>query len=200
MSMQDFDVENFSIVIFASGNGSNAENIIQYAEKHQCFAVKAVFSNKKNPPVLQKARNMNIDAFSFERKEFYDSNQIKDQLEEMAPDLIVLAGFMWIFPKFIIDQFPKRVINIHPALLPHYGGKGMYGDHVHKAVLSNQEKQSGITIHYVNENYDEGQIIAQYKTNIHNQENIDSLKKKIQKLEHQYYPQVIHQLINQKNA
>ena len=198
--MQHPDSNNFTLIIFASGNGSNAVKIIDYAQTYNCFTVKAVFSNNKNAPVLQKASEKEIEVTAFTRDEFYHSDKIKEQLDQIAPDLIVLAGFMWIFPKFILDQFPKRVINIHPALLPKYGGKGMYGDHVHKAVLANQEKQSGITIHYVNEKYDEGQIIAQYETQVDQRETLESLKKKIQQLEHHYYPRVIHQLLKQKNG
>ena len=197
--MQHPDSNKFTLVIFASGNGSNALKIIDYGQTNNCFTVKALFSNNKNAPVLQKAREKEIEVIAFSKDEFYHSNKIKDQLNQVAPDLIVLAGFMWIFPKFILNQFPGKVINIHPALLPKYGGKGMYGNNVHKAVLANQEKQTGITIHYVNENYDEGQIIAQYETNINQQETLESLKKKIQKLEHHYYPRVIHQLVNQQN-
>lgn len=198
--MQHPDSKKFTLVIFASGSGSNAVKIIEYAKKHHIFTVKAVFSNNKNAPVLQKASEKQIEITAFTRDEFYHSNKIKDQLNQIAPDLIVLAGFMWIFPQFILDQFPGKVINIHPSLLPKYGGKGMYGDHVHKAVLANREKQSGITIHYVNEHYDEGQIIAQYETNIDQQETLESLKKKIQQLEHHYYPHVIHQILNQQNG
>ena len=198
--MQHPESVKFTLVIFASGNGSNALKIIEYAKTHHKFSVRAVFSNNKNAPVLQKASEKQIDVCTFSKDEFYNSDKIKDQLKQMAPDLVVLAGFMWIFPKFILDQFNGKVINIHPALLPKYGGKGMYGDHVHKAVLANGEKQSGITIHYVNENYDEGQIIAQYETKIDQRETLESLKKKIQKLEHHFYPRVIHQLVNQQNG
>jgi len=198
--MQHSDSKIFTLVIFASGNGSNAINVIDYAKRYNCFTVKAVFSNNKNAPVLQKAREKKIEVTAFSKDEFYHSDKIKDQLNHIAPDLIVLAGFMWIFPKFILNEFPGQVINIHPALLPKYGGKGMYGDHVHQAVLANREKQSGITIHYVNEHYDEGQIIAQYETKIDQQETLVSLKKKVQQLEHKYYPRVIHQILNQQNG
>ncbi|MDR9400875.1 MAG: phosphoribosylglycinamide formyltransferase [Psychroflexus sp.] len=198
--MQNTEHKNFTIVVFASGNGSNAARIIDYAQHHQNFSVSTVFSNKQKAPVLEKARVRNIPGISFSKEELYKKDTLKNQLRQLQPDLIVLAGFMWIFPQDILADFPNRVINIHPALLPKYGGKGMYGDHVHKAVLDNKEERSGISIHYVNENYDEGRIIAQYETSIANDETLDSLKQKIHQLEHEYYPLVIEQLLKEQHA
>lgn len=198
--MQNPERKNFTIVIFASGNGTNAARIIDYCLTKQNISVLKVFSNKKEAPVLNKAAQRHILTTTFSKDDLYKNDKIKHHLHQLNPDLIVLAGFMWIFPKHILADFPDQVINIHPALLPQYGGKGMYGDHVHKAVLANREKKSGISIHYVNEKYDEGEIIAQYETPIEPQETIDSLKQKIHQLEHQYYPVVIEQLLKEKYA
>lgn len=198
--MQNTERKNFTIVIFASGNGSNAARIIDYAQRNQNFSVSKVFSNKQNAPVLEKAHIRNIPGISFSKEELYKNDAIRNQLRQLQPDLIVLAGFMWVFPASILIDFPNQVINIHPALLPKYGGKGMYGDHVHKAVLDNKEEKSGISIHYVNENYDEGRIIAQYETSIAKDETLDSLKQKIHQLEHKYYPLVIEQLLKEQHA
>ena len=198
--MQNPESKKFSLVLFASGNGTNAVNIIDQAKNLNTYDVDRVFSNYKNAPIVKKAEDKNLAVTTFTKDEFYNTNSIKDELEKIDPDLIVLAGFMWIFPKFILDKFPGKVINIHPALLPKYGGKGMYGDKVHQAVLAKDEPKSGITIHYVNEHYDEGKVIAQYDVPIDKNENLSSLKDKIQKLEHRYYPLVIHQLLKQKNG
>lgn len=198
--MQNPESKKPGIVIFASGNGTNAVKLIEYASMNNAYRVLRVFSNKKNAPVLEKAQNRNIPTTTFTKEALYKNDIVKEQLDRIKPDLIVLAGFMWIFPQDILAEFPDQVINIHPALLPKYGGKGMYGDHVHKAVLDNKEERSGISIHYVNENYDEGRIIAQYETSIAKDETLDSLKQKIHQLEHKYYPVVIEQLLKEQHA
>lgn len=198
--MQNPESKKPGIVIFASGNGTNAVKLIEYASMNNAYRVLRVFSNKKNAPVLEKAQNRNIPTTTFTKEALYKNDIVKEQLDRIKPDLIVLAGFMWIFPQDILAEFPDQVINIHPALLPKYGGKGMYGDHVHKAVLDNKEERSGISIHYVNENYDEGRIIAQYETSIAKDETLDSLKQKIHQLEHEYYPVVIEQLLKEQHA
>jgi len=148
------------IVILASGSGTNAENIIKHFKNNNLISVVQVLSNKKEAKVLERSKNLNISCLTFNRDDFYKSDKILNLLKANA-DFIVLAGFLWKLPTTIIEAFPNKIINIHPALLPKYGGKGMYGMHVHNAVVENKEKNSGITIHYVNENYDEGAVIFQ---------------------------------------
>lgn len=186
------------IVIFASGNGSNAENIIRYFQKHENIVVSHVFSNKKNAPVLEKAEALGVTSLAFDKLAFYSDRQILKILKDIDPQLIVLAGFLWIFPKNILDEFPNKVINIHPALLPKYGGKGMYGSKVHEAIIKNREIETGISIHYVNEHYDEGAVIFQAKTDVAPTDTPEIVAKKIHKLEHEHFPQVIEELLNSK--
>ena len=183
------------IVIFASGSGTNAENIIKHFQEIKNAEVTLVFSNKMNAKVLKRAYNLNVKALHFDKTSFYSTNEVLNILKDAAPDLIVLAGFLWIFPKNIIETFSNKVINIHPALLPKYGGKGMYGSHVHEAVVQNKEKESGITIHYVNENYDEGAIIFQAKTPINDHDTPDDVAKAIHQLEYKYFPIVIEKIL-----
>ena len=184
-----------SIVIFASGSGSNAQRISEYFSGSDLARVVAIFSNRKDAYVLQRATDMNIPAVVFNRVDFYESDTVLDKLNDIHPDLIVLAGFMWKVPEKIIDAFPKRIVNIHPALLPNYGGKGMYGEHVHRAVIENREKQSGITIHYVNENYDEGAIILQATCEVNANDTPETLAEKIHAIEYEYYPKTIEQVL-----
>jgi len=185
------------IVIFASGSGTNAENIIQYFNKQENVSVALIVSNKKNAKVLERANNHNIPCFYFNKALFQETNYINNLLKTVNPDLIVLAGFLWKFPENIIKDFPNKIINIHPALLPKYGGKGMYGQHVHEAVVKNKEKESGITIHYVNEHYDEGAIIFQAQTTIVASDTPESVAKKIHALEYEHFPLVIEQLLHE---
>ncbi|HET8753343.1 MAG TPA: phosphoribosylglycinamide formyltransferase, partial [Salinimicrobium sp.] len=149
------------IVIFASGSGTNAENIIKYFHRTQKAEVAAVFSNKRSAKVLQRAHHLKVKALHFDRQSFYHSNEVLNVLKDLNPDLIVLAGFLWVFPANILHEFPNKVINIHPALLPKYGGKGMYGMKVHQEILDQNELETGISIHFVNEEYDEGELIFQ---------------------------------------
>lgn len=183
------------IVIFASGNGSNAENIIRYFKNSEKAEVDAVFSNNRNARVLKRAHDLNVKALHFDREAFYQSNEVLDILKDSNPDLIVLAGFLWIFPDNILEQFPHRVINIHPALLPKYGGKGMYGMNVHKAILEHREIETGISIHYVNEKYDEGEMIFQATTPVAPADTVEDIAHKIHELEYEHFPRVIEQLI-----
>ena len=182
------------IVIFASGSGSNAEKIILHFKNSILGNVVGVFTNNPHAKVIQHAQNHQISFQIFTKEELF-STKILDDLIEMQPDVIVLAGFLLKFPEFIIKQFPNKIINIHPALLPKYGGKGMYGKYVHQAVLENKEKESGITIHYVNEHYDEGAIIAQYSVNIEECVDAGSIADKVQELEHQFFSIEIERLI-----
>lgn len=186
------------IVIFASGTGTNAENIIKFFQKSSQAAVVAVFSNKRSAKVLRKAHNHNIKALHFDRDALYNSNEVLHVLQDINPDLIVLAGFMWIFPENIIKKFSDKIINIHPALLPRYGGKGMYGMKVHQKIIKNKEKESGISIHYVNEKYDEGEIILQARTEVLEDDTPESLAEKIHQLEYKHFPEVIQQLLEKK--
>ena len=183
------------IIIFASGSGTNAENIIKYFQKLKTAEVTHVFSNNQRAKVLRRAHDLKVKALHFDRASFYDTNEVLNILKDAQPDLIVLAGFLWIFPKKIIDVFPDQVINIHPALLPKYGGKGMYGHHVHEAVVRNQEKESGITIHYVNEHYDEGAIIFQAKTSIKEEDTPEDVANAIHQLEYKHFPVVIEKVL-----
>ncbi len=183
------------IVVFASGSGSNAENIIRYFKDSKTAEVVSVLSNKPSAKVLNRAQKLNVTALYFDRTAFYNSNDVLHILEDTNPDLIVLAGFLWLFPSFILEKFPNKVINLHPALLPKFGGKGMFGNNVHKAVLENKEKETGITIHYVNEKYDDGQIIFQKAFPISSEETLTSLTEKIHELEHRHFPKVIENLL-----
>lgn len=183
------------IIIFASGSGTNAENIIKYFHERNIAEVTHVFSNNLRAKVLKRAHDLKVQALHFDRESFYQTNDVLHVLKDAQPDLIVLAGFLWIFPKKIIDAFPDKVINIHPALLPKYGGKGMYGHHVHEAVVRNKEKESGITIHYVNEQYDEGAIIFQAKTRIKEEDTAEDVAKSIHQLEYKYFPIVIEKVL-----
>ncbi|WP_299435701.1 phosphoribosylglycinamide formyltransferase [uncultured Aquimarina sp.] len=183
------------IIIFASGSGSNAENIIKYFQERKNAEITHVFSNNLRAKVLKRAHDLNVKALHFDKQSFYDTNEVLNILMDAQPDIIVLAGFLWIFPKKIIDAFPNKVINIHPALLPKYGGKGMYGHHVHEAVVRNKEKESGITIHYVNEHYDEGAIVFQAKTPVAPNYSAEDVAKAIHTLEYKHFPVVIEKVL-----
>ncbi|MCY2686421.1 phosphoribosylglycinamide formyltransferase [Salinimicrobium sp. TH3] len=183
------------IVIFASGNGSNAENIIKYFLKKGTAEVVAVFSNNRTAKVLRRAHDLEVKALHFDREALYESDDVLNLLKDMKPDLVVLAGFLWMFPKKIIKRFPNKVINIHPALLPKYGGKGMYGMNVHKAILEQKEVETGISIHYVNDKYDEGELIFQTTTAIEAKDTVEDIAEKIHQLEYEYFPKVIEKLL-----
>jgi len=182
------------IVLFASGNGSNAEKIILHFKKTSLANVVTIFTNNPDAKVLEKAKNHQIETVIFTKTELNDDFVI-EKLQNIQPDLIVLAGFLLKFPESIINKFPNKIINIHPALLPNYGGKGMYGMNVHKAVLENNEKETGITIHYVNEHYDEGEYISQHKVSIENCTSADEIAQKVHELEHKFFPETIERLL-----
>ena len=183
------------IAILASGSGTNAENIINYFKDNSKIRVVQVLSNKKDAKVLDRAKRLKVKSLSFTRNEFYDTNAIADYLKETA-DFIVLAGFLWKVPPSLLTAFPNKIINIHPALLPKYGGKGMYGMYVHQAVVNNKETETGITIHFVNENYDDGAIIFQAKTVVEPDDSPDDVAKKIHELEYQFFPLMIESVIS----
>ena len=183
------------IAIFASGSGSNAENIIQYFAQKPQFCVKSVFCNVPDAYVLERAKKYRIPSFVFNREEFRNPDKVFRQLQEQEIDFIVLAGFLWLMPSFITAAWPNKIVNIHPALLPAYGGKGMYGHHVHEAVIAAGEKESGITIHYVNDHYDQGAIIFQAKCPVLPTDTPDDLADRVHELEYRYFPQIIEETI-----
>jgi len=180
-----------NIAIFASGNGTNAENIIdQFTNKNE-INVKLILSNNPDAFVIQRAINHKIDWIVFNREQFYESDYVVQILLAKGIEAIVLAGFLWLIPDSLIKAYPDKIINIHPALLPKYGGKGMYGMNVHRAVIQNSEKESGITIHYVNEKYDDGKIIFNAKCTVEPNDTPESLAQKIHELEYKHFPEVI---------
>jgi phosphoribosylglycinamide formyltransferase-1 len=183
------------IAIFASGSGSNAQKIMEHFKKNELAEVTLILTNNPEAYVLQRADNFEIPAHVFNRRTFYQSDEILKLLQNLNIDLIVLAGFLWLVPQNLLDAFPGRIINIHPALLPAFGGKGMYGDYVHQAVLLAGEKESGITIHFVNEHFDKGEIIQQFRFKIEPTDQLENIRFKIQQLEHQYYPKVIEHVL-----
>ena len=188
------------IAIFASGSGSNAENIIQYFAQKPQFCVKSVFCNVPDAYVLERAKKYRIPSFVFNREEFRNPDKVFRQLQEQEIDFIVLAGFLWLMPSFITAAWPNKIVNIHPALLPAYGGKGMYGHHVHEAVIAAGEKESGITIHYVNDHYDQGAIIFQAKCPVLPTDTPDALAARVHALEYRYFPQIIAETILKQEA
>jgi len=188
-------VKTKNIVLFASGSGSNVENIVRYFQDSPDIVISAVLTNNKKAKVLERCDRLAISGLYFNRIAFYDNNCVQDILKVFNPDLIVLAGFLWKLPEKIIRAFPDRIINIHPALLPKYGGKGMYGSKVHQAVKSNGDTETGITIHYVNENYDEGAIIHQAKTTISADDDVAQIAQKVHALEYEYFPMIIEKLV-----
>ena len=188
------------IAIFASGSGSNAENIIQYFAQKPQFCVKSVFCNVPDAYVLERAKKYRIPSFVFNREEFRNPDKVFRQLQEQEIDFIVVAGFLWLMPSFITAAWPNTIVNIHPALLPAYGGKGMYGHHVHEAVIAAGEKESGITIHYVNDHYDQGAIIFQAKCPVLPTDTPDDLAARVHELEYRYFPQIIAETILKQEA
>lgn len=182
------------IVIFASGSGTNAENIIKYFVKTKIGTVAAVFTNNPSAKVIDRAKNYGVATEIFSKAELIEG-EVLQKINSIQPDWIVLAGFLLKFPENIIAAYPNKIINIHPALLPKYGGKGMYGMNIHKAIVDNKEKETGITIHYVNENYDEGNIIFQQSVILTGDETPEEVAAKIHELEQKYFPEVIEKLL-----
>jgi len=190
----NFDMKR--IVIFASGSGSNAENIIKHFNSTKTAIVTHVLSNNQRAKVFDRCERLNIDASLFDKESFTKDDTVLNFLQAEA-DIIVLAGFLWRIPSKIVEAFPNKIINIHPALLPKYGGKGMYGMNVHNAVKENNEIETGITIHYVNENYDEGAIVFQAKTSISSEDTPETIAQKVHELEYQHFPKVIEEIVLQ---
>jgi phosphoribosylglycinamide formyltransferase-1 len=185
-----------NIAILASGAGSNAQKILEYFSDRMDIAVRLIISNKKEAGVLNIAKLASIDTFVVTRDTFYSTTDLLIELDKRNIDFIVLAGFLWLIPPYLIQHYPDRIINIHPALLPKYGGKGMYGHFVHEAVHLAKDTHSGITIHFVNEKYDEGSIVFQERCEILPSDQPEDIAKKVQVLEHSYYPTVIDQLVS----
>lgn len=184
------------IVIFASGSGSNAEQIILHFKNSNQGNVVGILSNNLHAKVLDRAKKHDVPFQTFTKEEL-NNGSVLQKVQDFQPDLIVLAGFLLKFPSDIIAQYPNKIVNIHPALLPNYGGKGMYGMFVHQAVLENKEKETGISIHYVNEHYDEGGIIFQQSVNIEDCTTAEEIAQKVHELEHEYFPVLIEKLLTQ---
>ncbi len=183
------------IAIFASGSGTNAQNIIEFFNKSGSARVQIILTNNFKAYVLERAYKFNISTRIFDRYEFYQTDNILSILQKNQIDLIILAGFLWLVPSNILNMFPGRIINVHPALLPKYGGKGMYGNRVHQEVIANHEMYSGITIHYVNESYDEGDIVFQEKCLITTDDTAETLASKVHELEYKFFPVVIEEIL-----
>ncbi len=183
------------IAVFASGSGSNMENIFNYFKANNRVEIACLLSNKPDAYVLERAKKFDVDFLVFNRQNFDNSDIILGYLRQHNVNFIVLAGFLWLIPEYLINEFPKRIINIHPALLPKYGGKGMYGNNVHRAVKENSEEETGITIHYVNSKYDEGEYIYQKSVRIDKTDDVDDIAQKVHALEYEYFPKIIEKII-----
>jgi phosphoribosylglycinamide formyltransferase-1 len=188
-------MKNYTIAVFASGNGSNAEEIFQFFQKHVQIQVALVVTNNERALVVERAKKFGIPSVVFSREQFADAQFMLDLLHRHGITHIVLAGFLWLIPAYLTHTYPDRIINIHPALLPKYGGKGMYGMKVHTAVKEANEKVTGITIHLVNEKYDEGRVLFQTLCSLNGDETIEQIAKKVLALEHAHYPRVIAEWI-----
>jgi len=183
------------IIIFASGSGTNAENLIKYFQNRDNASVIQVLTNNPHAKVIDRCNTLKMSCLSFNKTAFYNTNHVLGILKNYDPDLIVLAGFLWKFPETILNEYPNKVINIHPALLPKYGGKGMYGMHIHEAVIANKEDETGITIHYVNEHYDEGTIIFQAKCEVESSDSMEDVAAKIHELEMKHFPKIVESIL-----
>jgi phosphoribosylglycinamide formyltransferase 1 len=184
-----------NIAIFASGSGTNAQQITEYFRKKQTANIKIILSNNPGAFVLERAKKLSVPTVIFNRDQLNDQHFILKVLKESQIDLIVLAGFLWLLPEFLIKFYPQKIINIHPALLPKYGGKGMYGMKVHECVIADGEKETGISIHFVNERYDEGNIIFQAKCSVEPDDTPDMVAAKVHKLEYEHFPTIIEKII-----
>jgi phosphoribosylglycinamide formyltransferase-1 len=187
-----------NLAIFASGSGSNAENIIQFFQNEPGINVSCICTNRSDAFVIERAKRYNIPFLVFSRDDFYHHETVLKYLKNYRVDWIILAGFLWLVPNNLIDGYPGRIINIHPALLPKFGGKGMYGHHVHKAVIDEKETFSGITIHYVDHEYDQGDIIFQAKCTVEPSDTPESLAARIHELEYEFFPKVIRDEVLKK--
>ncbi len=184
------------LAILASGNGSNAQRLMEHFFSHPSVRVTLLLSNNPEALVLERARKMHVPVVTFSREDFYHTQHILDLLSVQGIDWIILAGFLWLIPTNILKFYPNRILNIHPALLPKHGGKGMYGMKVHEAVIQSRDTESGITIHYVNEKYDDGQVIFQAKCQITPEDSAETLAGKVHELEYRWYHEIIEQTLN----
>ena len=187
------------IAVFASGSGSNAQRIAEYFSGTGVLEIAAIYCNNPGAYVLERAKLLGLPTVLFDRQAFYHSDTVLQDMREREVDWVILAGFLWLIPTYILKAFPQRIINIHPALLPAYGGKGMYGMKVHQAVIASGDTESGITIHHVNEHYDEGDIIFQAQCAIDKNDTPEMLATKIHGLEYEHFPRVIHDLVTLKS-
>jgi len=185
------------IAIFASGSGTNAENIIHYSRQNKTFEVVKIYCNKPTAGIIEKANKLDVAVEIFSRNLFYNGNYIAHDLTLNAIDFVVLAGFLWLIPESILNVYSNKMVNIHPALLPKFGGKGMYGMKVHEAVKTNGETETGITIHKVNMEYDRGEILFQAKCDVHSVDTAESIAQKIHHLEYEHFPKIIDLFVNQ---
>jgi len=185
-----------NLAIFASGSGTNAERIVRYFKDNHRVRVRLIASNRPDAYVLQRAEKLNIPSFTFTREEFYRTDKVLQRMKDEEISWIILAGFLWKVPDNLVQAYSRRMINIHPALLPAYGGKGMYGESVHRAVLAAGEKESGITIHYVNEHYDEGECLFQARCPVYSGDTVETLAARIHTLEYTHFPVVIEGLLS----
>lgn len=185
-----------NLVIFASGSGTNAQNLIRHFKHHPLARVAAVFCNNPDAGVIEKAGHENVPVFLFDRKTMHEGELLDKELDKYHTDYIILSGFLWLFPSRLVQKYPGKIVNIHPALLPKFGGKGMYGDHVHRAVLAAGETEHGVTVHLVNEHYDEGKILLQEKFEVHPGDSLETISSKIHQIEYRIFPLAIEKLLN----
>jgi phosphoribosylglycinamide formyltransferase-1 len=183
------------IAIFASGTGSNAQKMIEYFDSHPNIQVGLVVSNKPGAGVLEKARLAGVETLVVNRSSFYETTSLLSALKAQEISFIVLAGFLWLIPAYLVEAYPNKMVNIHPALLPKFGGKGMYGHHVHQAVKAAGEKESGISIHWVNEHYDEGDILFQARCKLSADDEPEDIARKVQQLEHKHFAPVVESIL-----
>lgn len=189
-----------NIAIFASGSGSNAQRIIEYFAQRSDIKIKALLANRPDAYALERAKQLGVPTLVFNREDFFSSDRVLEYLKGNSVDWIILAGFLWLIPQNLLRNYPDRIINIHPALLPAYGGKGMYGSKVHQAVVAAKERESGISIHYINEQYDEGEMIFQAKCLVEPEDTPESLAEKIHKLEYEHFPVIIDKVITESKV
>lgn len=187
--------DKINLAIMASGSGSNAEAIVKHFQHHPRVTVKIILSNKPDAYVLVRAAQFDVPTKVFSRQDFYESDKVVELLRNMKIDWVILAGFLWLVPENLLKAYPNKIINVHPALLPKYGGKGMYGMKVHQAVVTAKEKQSGITIHLLNDKYDEGPTLFQTHVDINENDTPETVAEKIHKLEHEHFPRVIEETV-----